>query len=357
MAALINHANFTFTADEIRAYNELIVKRLTEIPDLNAFHTFHTGIKNDTNIGLVDGSFGLIGKAPQNCGTRTPDSKLLGSQQKTWSPKRIEVLLRECWTDLDSTMGRLARNTGNNVADLSNTDYMAFLLSILEPDLQRMIFRMAWFNDTAAATTADSPAGVFTAGTDTNYFNRFDGFFKQLATIVTADATRRTTISENASATFALQDSDLTNQEGYEYILKVIDGARPALRSASDQVIITTGSIGRRAMRHLQDKGLAFTLDFAQNGLQLINVDGRPIYIVEWWDELIRAYQSDGTKYNSPHRIVYTTKSNLNVGMEAESMFSGFDVYHDRATKYTWIEAIDAFDVKILEDSLVQYGI
>jgi hypothetical protein len=357
MASLINHSNFTFTADELRQYNELIVKKLTEIPALNAFHTFQTGIRNDKRIGLVDGSFGLIGKAPQTCGTRTPDSKLLGTQQKTWAPKRIEVLLRECWDDLDSTMGRLARNTGNNVADLSNTEYMAFLLSILEPDLQRMIFRMAWFNDTAAATVTDSPAGVFTTGTDVNYFNRFDGFFKQLAAIISGDATRRTTIAENAEASFALQDSQLSNQDAYDYILKTIDDAKPALRAASDQVMITTGSIGRKAMRYLQDKGLAFTLDFALNGLQLINVDGRPIYIVEWWDELIRAYQSNGTKYNSPHRIVYTTKSNINVGMEGSSMFDGFDIYHDRATKYTWIETIDAFDVKILEDDLVQYGI
>jgi hypothetical protein len=358
MAALINHSNFTFTADELRSYSELIVKKLTEVPELTAFHTFETGIRNDRRIGLTDGSFGLLGKAAQTCGTRTPDTKLLGTQQKTWTPKRVEVLLRECWSDLDSTMGRLARKLGNDVYDISGTDYMTFVLSILEPDLVRNIFRMAWFNDAAAATVTDSPAGVFTDGTDVNYFNLFDGFFAQLADIIAADATRQTSLNAyNGQATFALQDSTLTNQLAYEAILKVIDGANPALRAMPDQVILTTGSIGRKAMRYLQEKGLAFTLDFAIQGLQMITVDGRPIYIIEYWDELIRAYQSNGTKYNLPHRIVYTTKNNLMVGMEGSTLLDNFDVWHDKTTKYTWIEATDAFDAKVIQDDMIQYGV
>jgi hypothetical protein len=357
MAALINHSNYTFTADEIRAYNEILLKAVTEIPQLTDFHSFEQGIKNDKQIGLADGSFGLIGKAAQTCGTLTPDTKLLATQQKKWEPKRLQVLLRECWADLDATMGRLSRQTGNNVSDLTSTDYMTFILSILEKDLGRMIFRKAWFDDQNAATTTDSPAGVLTAGTDKTYFNLINGFFQQLGVIIAADATRKTTIAANTEATFALQDSAFTNALAYSSLLAVIDGAKPALRAASDQVILCTGSVGRKAMRHLQDKGLAFTLDTALNGLQMIQVDGRTIYVIEWWDELIRAYQSNGTKYNSPHRIVYTTKSNLVVGMEANGLFENFDVYHDKVNKYTYIEAIDAMDAKILDDTMVQYGV
>jgi hypothetical protein len=358
MAALINHSNFTFTADELRSYSELIVKKLTEVPELNAFHTFETGIKNDRRIGLTDGSFGLLGKAAQTCGSRTPDSKLLGTQQKTWEPKRAEVLLRECWDDLDTTMGRLARKLGNDVYDLSGTDYMTFLLSILEPDILRMIFRMAWFNDKAAATVTDSPAGVLTTGTSTTYFTLFDGFFAQLGDIITTTPARQTDLSAyNGQASYALQDSTLTNALAYAALLKVIDDAPPALRSQADRAIICTGSVGRKAMRYLQDKGLAFTLDYALNGLTLINIDGNPIYIVEWWDEFIRTYEDNGTKYNLPHRIVYTKKANLMVGMEGTNLFESFDVWHDKTTKYTWIEATDAFDAKIIEDGMVQYGV
>lgn len=363
MAALINHANFTFTADELRTYNEIIVKKITEIPELNAFHTFETGIRNDRNIGLADGSFGLIGKAAQGCGAQTPDTKLLGTQQKKWEPKRIEVLLRECWTDLDSTMGRLSRKLGNDVYDLEGTDYMTFLLSILEPDLARMLFRYAWFGDKNAAAYDDSPEGVFTSSAILDYFNVIDGFFTQLEDIVTATPARKTTIAANAQATGALQDSTLTNQLAYEAVLAVIDGAVPALRAQPDQLIICTGSIGRKAMRYLQDKGLAFTLDYALNGLQVINLDGRPVYIVEWWDEAIRAYQAAQTGspavtvYNQPHRIVYTTKSNLMVGMEGTNAFESFNIIPDPIQEYTWMKCKDAIDAKIVQDNLVQYGV
>lgn len=357
MASLINHANFLFTADELRQYNELIVKKITETPEISAFHTFETGIKNDKAIGLVAGTFGLLGKAAQGCGTRTPDTKLLATQAKKWEPKRFEVLLRECWADLDSTMGRLSRKLQNDVYDLTNTDYMTFLLSILEPDLARNIFRMAWFNNKNAATTTDSPAGVLTAGTDTSYFNLFDGFFEQLATIVTNTAARKTIIAANGQATFALQDSTLTNELAYKAIQAVIDGATPALRAHPDQMIICTGSVGRKAMRYLQDKGLPFNIDYAIKGLNMISLDGIKIFIVEWWDEFIRAYQSNGTKWNLPHRIVYTTKSNLMIGMEGQDLLDNFDVYHDKVTKYTYIEATDAIDVKVIEDNLVQYGV
>ncbi len=363
MAALIDHSNYTFTADELRSYSEIIVKKITEIPELNLFHTFETGIRNDTNIGLANGSFGLIGKAAQGCGTRTPDTKLLGTQQKKWELKRWEVYLQECWANLNSTMGRLSRGIGNEVTDLSNTDYMTFLLSILEPDLARMILRKAWFDDKAAATTAGSPSGVFTAGTDVDYFNLIDGFFAQLSDIVTATPARRTTISQNAQATGALQDSTMSNQDAYNYILAVIDGAVPALRSQPDQVILTTGTIATKTMRYLQDKGLAFTLDTAINGLPLLRVDGRTIYGIEYWDEVIRAYQSSTAGspavpvYNSPHRIVYTTKSNLNMGVEGNDAFSTFKIWHNEDTEYTGIKIKDAFDAKIIEDNLVQYGI
>lgn len=358
MAALINHSNFTFTADELRSYSELIVKKLTEVPELNAFHTFETGIRNDRRIGLTDGSFGLLGKAAQDCGTRTPDTKLLGTEQKTWQPKRAEVYLRECWNDLDSTMGRLARKLGNDVYDLTGTDYMTFLLSILEPDLLRMIFRMAWFNDTAAALVTASPAGTLTAGTDTTYFTLYDGFFAQLADIISADSDRQTSLNAyNGQATYALQDSTLTNQLAYEALLQLIDDAPPALRSQADRAIICTGSIGRKAMRYIQAQGLPYDIKLAIDGLTLTSIDGTSLYIVEWWDEFIRTYYDDGSAYYLPHRAVFTKKSNLMVGMEGNGLFESFDVYHDKTTKYTYIEAVDAFDAKIIEDEMVQYAV
>ena len=329
---------------------------------IDKIFTFERGIRNDREIGLVDGSFGLIGKAAQDCGTRTAETQELGTQAKKWEPKRLEILLRQCWKDLDANMGRMARKLGLDVYNLEGTDYLDLILAILQPDLNRTLMRKAWLDDTSAALVTASPSGVITAGQDITYFNLIDGLFAQLEDIVTGDSNRGTTISENSANTGALQDSTLTNQEAYEYILQVIDDAEPALRAAPDQMLLTTGSIGRKAMRYLQAQGLAFTIDFAIKGLKLMTVDGIPIWILESWDEWVRAYQRNTTGspavpvYNAPHRIVYTTKSNLVFGMEGDTVLDRFDVYHDKVTKYTYIEAIDAFDVKVIQDNLVQYG-
>lgn len=363
MAASIDFSQFTFTADEVRQFNELIVKKVTETPSITSFHTFYRGIRNDENIGLASGTFGLLGKAAQGCDP-TADTNQISTQQKQWAPKRIGIYIEQCWSDLNATFGRMARNTGVDVVDLTNTEYFAFMLKILTGDgtaggdVVKTIFRHAWFGDTAAAAVDDSPAGVLTSGTDPDYFNVIDGFFTQLSDIITATPARRYSLNAyNGQATYALQDSTLTNQLAYEAILGVIDSAKPALRSQPDQVIICTANLGRKAMRYLQSQGLPYNVDLGIKGLAVGNIDGKPIYMVDWFDDMIRTYEDNGTKYNNPHRIVYTTQSNLSIGMEGTDLFNTVSVFNDLKSEKNFIRLKDAFDAKVLQDDLVQYGV
>lgn len=63
----INLDNLHFTPDELRSLNELVVTAVLEAPELSSFHTLITGIKNDRRIGIIPGTFGLVGKAAQSC--------------------------------------------------------------------------------------------------------------------------------------------------------------------------------------------------------------------------------------------------------------------------------------------------
>jgi len=347
-----------FTEEQIFSFNDIITKKVLEAPELATMHTFENNIRNDREIGFAEGSLGLVGKAAQGCGTRTPDNKTLGSAVKKWSPVRWEIFLQFCWTDLSSNFGRYLRKIGTDVEDLSDTEFLKFMETITLADIKQMLFRFVWFNDTSAACVDDSPAGVFTSGTDTDYFNLFDGLFAQLSDIVTTTPARKTDLSAyNGQATFALQDSTLTNALAYAAVQKVIDDALPLLRGRSDLVIYSTESVWRKAMRYLQDKSLAFTLDFAINGLPLLKFDGYSYYAVPMWDQIIRAYQSNGTKYNLPHRILMTTRGNLPVGLEGASAFDYLKIWHNDDTEYTNMKVKDAMDAKVLEDNLIQYGI
>ena len=356
MAATINTAALTFSADQLRSMQELLLKAVLEAQDLTLFHELETGIKNDREIGLIPATLGLMGKARQCCNP-TADTLLATAVKKLWAPKGVEVILDQCYTDLDSYFTRMARNTGTAIADLTNTEYFAFILALLEKDIPKMILRKAWFDNTAAANVSDSPAGVITDGVNVDYFNQFNGLWYQLAVIYAADATRKTAIAANAQATTALQFSVFTPALALAAINAVIDEAPAVLATQPDKILIVTHSVFQKAYRALQAAGLAYKIELQMNGFQMLEWDGIPMYSVPLFDEWIRAYESNGTKLNSPHRIVYTTKSNLKIGFEGDSGFSNVNSFYDPKTRVNRIEVSDAMDSKVLNDGLLQVGI
>lgn len=356
MAAAINTAALTFSADQLRSMRELLLKAVLEAQDLTLFHELETGIKNDREIGLIPGTLGLMGKARQGCNP-TADTLTATAVKKTWTPRGIEVILDQCYTDLDSYFTKMARNAGTEIADLTNTEYFAFILSLLEKDIPKMILRKAWFDNTSAANVSDSPAGVITDGVDADYFNQFDGLWYQLGVILAAHTERKTSIAANAQATTALQFSAFTPALALAALNAVIDDAPATLAVQPDRMLIVTHSVFQKAYRALQAAGLAYKIELQSNGFQMMQWDGVPMYSVPLFDEWIRAYESNGTKLNNPHRIVYTTKSNLKIGFESESGFSNVNSFYDQKSRVNRIEFSDAMDSKVLNDELLQVGI
>jgi hypothetical protein len=92
------------------------------------------------------------------------------------------------------------------------------------------------------------------------------------------------------------------------------------------------------------------------NGLEFATWDGIKIVSLPLWDQYIRTYEDNGTSWNDPHRVVYTTVSNLNIGMACTSLFENINTFYDPRSRYNRIEAVDAFDAKILDDRLFMVG-
>jgi hypothetical protein len=343
-----------FTPDELRSLNELIVTAVLEAPELSQFNTFYTGIKNDKRIGLIPGTFGLIGKAAQGCNP-DPDCYTVAAIEKTWEPRYIELIVDQCVDDVMQSLMRFALKCGIDVYNLEGTDVFAFILDILEKDIRKMIFRHIWFGDQNAANV--NAGGVITNGTDVAYFNIINGFFQQLAVIYAATPLRITAIAGNNQATYALQNTVLTNELAYANVNAVIDAALPELKVQPDRILLVTDSIMLRLRRQLQDLGVAFKTELMINGIEFGTWDGIPIYSIPLWDQFIMAYEDNGVRYNNPHRVIYTTKSNLNIGMACTSLFEKVNAFYDMRSRMNRIEAVDAFDAKIFDDRLVQVGI
>ena len=352
---LLNFDNLHFTADELRSLNELVVTAVLESPSLDQLHTLVTGIKNDKRIGIIPGTFGLVGKAAQSC---NPVAHCYENTaiEKTWEPRYLEIIIDMCVDEVQDTLMRLALNCGIEVYDLTKTQIFEFILGILSKDIEKMIFRHVWFGDQNAA---NAPGGIITPGVDVGFFNVINGFFQQLAVIYAADTDRQTTIAENYLPTTNQQINTMTNLQALNYLNSVIDNAVPELASQPDRILLVTRTIFQRAYRALQDKKAATSCDcqVLENGFTFMNWDGVPLYSIPLWDQWIMAYENNGTTLNVPNRIVYTTKSNLNIGMACQGLFENVNSFYDQRSRINRIEAVDAFDAKIIDDRLVQVGI
>jgi hypothetical protein len=349
----LNLDNLHFTPDELRSLNELVVTAVLEAPALSSFHNIVTGIKNDKRIGIIPGTFGLVGKAAQSC---DPVAQCLEDTaiEKTWEPRYKEVIIDMCIDELADTLMKLAVNCGVDVFDLTKTQIFTFIQNILSKDLAKMVLRTAWFDDKAAANV---PVGNITPGYDVGFFNVIDGFWKQFATIYGANPLQLQAMPGNTQATYALQQSVATSLLTYNAVNALIDAAPSELAEQPDRILLVTRSVFDRLRRQLQALGTAFQdYKLMINGLEFATWDGIRIVSIPLWDQWIRAYENNGTKWNDPHRVVYSTVANLNIGFACTSAFENINSFYDPRSRYNRIEAVDAFDAKIIDDNLLMVG-
>jgi len=348
----INLDALHFTAEELRSLNELVVTAVLEAPPLNSFHTIITGIKNDKRIGIIPGTFGLVGLAAQGCDP-TPQCLEDTAIEKTWSPKYIEVIIDMCVDELETNLMRYYIDC-DNPYDLTKTQVFTFIRDLLSKDIPKAVFRHIWFGDTAAQNI---PLGNITPTIPIGYFNVINGFFQQMAVIYAANPLQLQAIPGNTQATYALQGSVATPLATYNAVNALIDAAIPELAAQPDRVLLVTKSVMDRLRRQLQALGTAFQdYKLSITGLEFATWDGIRLVSLPLWDQMIRAYENDGVRWNDPHRVVYTTVSNLAVGMVCTSLFDNINSFYDPRSRYNRIEAADAFDAKIIDDRLLMVG-
>lgn len=348
----LNLDNLHFTPDELRSLNELVVTAVLEAPELSQFHTLVTGIKNDKRIGIIPGTFGLVGKAAQAC---NPVAQCLENiaVEKTWEPKYLEVIIDMCIDEIETSLMRMYIDCGNPF-DLTKTQIFAFIQNILQKDLAKMVLRNVWFGDTAAT---NFPVGVLTPGIDRTYFNIINGFWQQMAVIYAANALQLNALPGNTQVTYALQQSIATPLLMYNAVNTLIDNAISELTQQPDRILLVTRSVFDRLRRQLQALGTAFQdYKLMTGGLEFATWDGIRIVSLPLWDQWIRAYENNGTYWNDPHRVVYTTVSNLNIGFACTGAFETINSFYDPRSRYNRIEATDAFDAKIIDDRLLIVG-
>ena len=349
---IIDFANFTFTAEEIRNLNELMRLKVIEAGPFAQFHDVHTGIVTGKRIGWL-GEMGMLGKASRGCDPAV-DVAEINTVEKLWDPKEFDVRLKQCYEDIESTMAVYARKQGTAVADLTNTDYMNIILEMAGKSMEKFMWRL-WVMDTTHSNVGSGAGSeLLTAGVDPTFFTIVNGYWNQIEAIIAAAPMQHTILTANAEATTALQFSELTPAAAFNAVMDATYNMRTELVTETNKFGIITRYFANQVKRNFQTLNThPDAYEATIDGVPVLKVNGVDFVISDDLTELIVANFNLGANHYLPHRAVITTKENLAFGIEGESTFATFDVWYEKMLRSTYIDLIDRIDVKIMQDHLI----
>lgn len=361
--SIFDPSGLTLNSENAKATAEMIYEKKFMSPAWSEFMDLYTGIVHDKQIPILGNFNGLAGSVRENCDT-TPNASTISNTEKTWTPKLISDRFEECYEPLEATFWKWFLKPGVEKSDLTGTEYEAFIVDRISNYMSDdMIMRLLFFTSTtiSSGTTNNISSG------DLKFFNMIDGIFKQLETITAADTTKRVTISENAQSTysgqqFATPSTTVHPVTDYLDLLTVGNGTTilPSmeLRGEADQIILVTQSVADQYFRERKAAGDSAGVAYqrTESGMTKFQYNGIDIVAIPTWDRLIRRHFDNGTKWTNPHRMLYTTKTNLAVGVEDAGTLKEFKSEYSSYNEKWFAKFTFKLDTKVKLDQLVMYG-
>ena len=349
--AMTNFGSVDFNGEEVRALADIIKQKTFEALPLNTIHTVLDNIVAEKQV-VYAGLLSKITKLDAGCGTGNT-SKAITFTQKKWSPKQVKVWLQMCGSEFETNLGVYLKTNKMDMDDLTAGGLADFIASFITPAMVEDIYRIAWFNDTTHTVAgAGSGTELLTSGTSLTDYTIIDGLWTQIDDIVTADSTKKTTITANGSASKSLQYSDLTAQNAADIFKNIQTDADARLQASADKVILSTRTLANRYLDFLESK--ANDASFVKNeaGQDVIKRRGTEIIIIDSWERTIKADFDNGTTYHKPHRALMTTKSNIQLALTGS--FVDPEIWYSKDTEKNNFRSKYKVDAKIAEDYMSQ---
>lgn len=344
--------NLTLSERDIQDLRELVALTVLKNEDFSKFVNIKTGIRHGDQLGFI-GEMSALGKSGAGCNPEYGKLSIENSE-KRWSLGDWEIAKEICYKELEGTIAELAFKTGTDIADLTGTQFASQILEpALEVSVQKMIWRISWFNDKSAANVDDG--GVITDGVDLELMNIEDGFFKRIFTQVAANGAQRTEIAANGQASAAAQKTALwTKGVATGIVDTVLADADARIAENGGILMMTRGMANALAndIKKVYNTQLKWETVFS--GFDVTEYDGVQVARIGVWDEMIRTYENDGTKLNLPYRIVYGNPQNFLVGTGGSAIFDKFDIWFERKARTNNIYATGKIGTLIAEETLFQ---
>ena len=131
---------FTFCGRVIQAISEMIMEDTIQGPDINSIHTVFPDIVTNTEVGYI-GEGGMVGVVNTGCNP-TPQPWNINARKLKWEPGIWEILLSQCYTDLQQSATIYSLRTGVDIPDFTDTDYMNIVIEVLERSIMDFWYRL-----------------------------------------------------------------------------------------------------------------------------------------------------------------------------------------------------------------------
>lgn len=337
-------SNIQLEPENIRSLRDALIKKLVE--DENFRNSFTVKkVRNGEPLAIL-GEMDAVGKAGAGCSPTFVQAGI-GNTQQRWALGDWQVALAICYEDLEETIAEYCLKAGTDIGDVTGTDFMAVFLELLETQMRRMVWRIAWFGDTSADTIANG--GVLTNGTDKTLFTVCDGLWKELFTIGTGDPTKVTAISANSGATYAAQKSAML-ASGYatNIVDQILIDANGMINANGEAVLLMNKKFAD-ALAHDIKVTYKANLPFERifDGFYLAEYGGVKIASIATWDYIIDTFENTGTAWNLPYRAVLANPRNLLVGCDANDPVSDLDIWFNKDERQVKVYAAGKMDTMV----------
>lgn len=354
--AIINPAQIEWHGKEVRSMAEAVLESVYSNPELNAVHDIRQGIVALEQIVFL-GILTKITKVDAGCGTGAT-SPAINMSEKFWNPAKVKIWIEECADNLEASFWIWGEKMGIDRDDLTSGDFAKFVMMRMKSAMLEDVWRIAWFNDTQNGNYSDTNPGPITNGVSTADYTIINGFWGQAYDIVAADSDRVVAISRNNQATFAAQRftaQDTTDKVVHGILQDVKDNADFRLLDKPDLAFLVTQSIYNQYQKELKSyTAVNEAWIMVQEGKKVLSFDGIPVIPINFWDRTIQTDMSNGTKWYQPHRVFFTTKSNIVIGFDEFGAAQNMEQFYLPKEETTNWRSKYRIDAKILEDYLIQ---
>lgn len=312
--------------ENIRNISDLVQERSLGMLDAKEVFTIVEDVTKETEYGYY-GEIEGVTRKDTGCGMEPIQ---IDTQVRTgkWEPVPLRVQISDCYDSLEKSLSQWMGVKGIKKLDISDTDYLNFLVELIQKAIYNDFNRLAFFgNKQHSVQGSGSGTQVLKTGVKPENYNIINGLFEAFERMCTSDTSKRVTIEENGKNTFAEQLA-LKPDTAFKVVTSLLDQADPLTFAAgSSPIILLTHSLATNLARYMRNEYRnELTLSKIEGGYQVGEFEGVKIVTHRWLDQIIKRDFSNGTKWNNPHRALLLDKSECQLGIDSENSLKDIEI-------------------------------